>query len=59
MPSTSMKQHRMMLAVAHDPKFAKKVGIPQKVGKEFVLADIGKKFGPINKAPKRKRVTPK
>jgi len=28
-----------MEAVAHNPKFAKKVGIPSKVGKEFVRAD--------------------
>lgn len=28
-----------MTAVAHDPKFAKKVGIPQKVGKEYAKAD--------------------
>ena len=31
-----------MAAVAHNPAFAKKVGIPQKVGKEF--ADEGKKL---------------
>jgi hypothetical protein len=30
-----------MAGVAHSPKFAKKVGIPQKVGKEFNLADAG------------------
>lgn len=45
MPSKSAKQHRLMEAVAHDPKFAKKVGIPQKVGKDFVAADVGKHFG--------------
>jgi len=28
-----------MTAVAHNPEFAKKTGIPQKVGKEFVRAD--------------------
>ena len=28
-----------MAAVAHSPSFAKKVGVPQKVGKEFVRAD--------------------
>jgi hypothetical protein len=45
MPSKSKKQHDMMEAVAHNPEFAKKVGIPQKVGKEFVAADkkAGKK----------------
>ena len=30
-----------MAGVAHDPKFAKKVGIPQSVGKEFNQADVG------------------
>ncbi len=35
MPSNSKKQARLMAAVAHNPKFAKKVGISQKVGKEF------------------------
>ena len=34
----------MMEAVAHNPAFAKKVGIPTKVGKEFAKADEGKKF---------------
>ena len=33
-----------MEMVAHNPKMAKKVGIPQSVGKEFVAADKGKKF---------------
>ena len=45
MPSTSKKQHRLMEAVANNPKFAKKVGIPQKVGKDFATKDKGKKFG--------------
>ena len=44
MPSKSPSQHRLMEAVAHSPAFAKKVGIPQKVGKEFAKADVGKKF---------------
>ena len=33
-----------MAAVAHNPAFAKKVGIPQSVGKEFSNADKGRKF---------------
>ena len=33
-----------MAAVAHSPEFAKKVGIKQSVGKEFMAADKGKKF---------------
>ena len=34
-----------MAAIAHNPAFAKKVGIPQSVGKDFDEADKGKKFG--------------
>ena len=44
MPSTSKKQHNFMEAVAHSPAFAKKVGVPQSVGKDFSTADKGKKF---------------
>ena len=33
-----------MAAIAHNPAFAKKVGVPQSVGKEFNTADKGKKF---------------
>jgi len=33
-----------MAAVAHSPAFAKKVGVPQSVGKDFSTADKGKKF---------------
>jgi hypothetical protein len=39
MPSKSPKQARTMAAAAHNPAFAKKVGIPQKVAKEFNKAD--------------------
>lgn len=39
MPSTSKAQHDLMEGVAHDPKFARKVGIPQSVGKDFARAD--------------------
>lgn len=44
MPSSSKKQHNLMAMVAHDPAAAKRLGIPQKVGKEFVTADKGRKF---------------
>ena len=44
MPSTSKKQHNFMEAVAHNPAFAKKAGVPQSVGKDFSTADKGKKF---------------
>jgi hypothetical protein len=43
-PSTSKKQHNFMAAVANNPSFAKKVGVPQSVGKEFNQADKGRKF---------------
>ena len=45
MPSVSKKQHNFMAAIAHSPAFAKKVGVPQSVGKDFSAADKGKKFG--------------
>jgi hypothetical protein len=44
MPSASKKQHNFMAAVANSPSFAKKAGVPQSVGKEFVTADKGKTF---------------
>lgn len=50
MPSVSAKQHRFMEMVAHDPKAAKRVGVPQSVGKDFAEADKGKHF-----AGKKKR----
>lgn len=58
MPSTSDKQHRFMEAAAHNPKFARKADIPQKVAKEFVMADIGRKMAPakpVKPSPKGKR----
>jgi hypothetical protein len=44
MPSVSKKQHNFMAAVAKNPKFAKKTGVPQSVGEDFLEADKGKKF---------------
>lgn len=43
MPSKSKKQAKFMAAAAHSPKFAKKVGIPGKVAKEFHAADKRKR----------------
>lgn len=43
MPFKSAKQKRLMMAVAHNVGFAKKVGIPQSVGKKFVREDKKKK----------------
>lgn len=39
MPSTSARQHKFMLAIAHSANFAKKAGVPQSVGKDFAAAD--------------------
>ena len=44
MPTTSKKQHKFMEAVANNPSFAKKVGVPQSVGQDFSKADKGKTF---------------
>jgi hypothetical protein len=33
-----------MEMVAHSPEAAKRVGVPQSIGQEFVQADKGKKF---------------
>jgi len=50
MPSVSKAQKRTMGAAAHNPAFAKKLGIPVKVAKEFNKADTGSK----KKLPERK-----
>ena len=44
MPAKSKSQFRLMQAVAHNPKIAKKVGISKSVGEKFVSA---------TKAPKK------
>jgi hypothetical protein len=43
-PSKSKAQRNLMAAAAHNPAFAKKVGVPTKVAKEFNKADKGRKF---------------
>lgn len=50
MPSRSVKQARLMAAAAHNPAFAKKVGVPVKVAKEFNAADT--KTGVLKKGGK-------
>ena len=45
MPSKSKAQHNLMAMVANDPAAAKRVGIPQSVGAEYMHADKGRKFG--------------
>jgi hypothetical protein len=44
MPSVSKKQHNFMAAVAKNPAFAKKAGVPASVGQDFLNADKGRKF---------------
>ena len=44
MPSKSAAQHRLMAMVANDPAAAKRLGISQSVGAEFMKADKGRKF---------------
>jgi len=52
MPATSKKQSAFMKAVANNPKFAKKVGVPTKVGKEFEKKPAKKGFVPFAKKAK-------
>lgn len=51
MPSKSPAQARLMAAAAHNPKFAKKVGVPRSVAKEFNRADA--KTGILRKKGKK------
>lgn len=53
MPSKSPAQARTMAGAAHDPAFAKKVGIPQAVAKEFNQADA--KTGILRRKRKEKK----
>jgi len=53
MPSRSPAQARMMAAAAHNPAFAKKVGVPVSVAEDFNKAD--KATGILRKAMKAKK----
>ena len=55
MPIQSKAQQRLMQGVAHSPEFAKRVGIKQKVGKEFIKAGPAKGKLPERKAAGRGR----
>lgn len=44
MPSKSKAQHNFMAAVANNPQFAKRAGVPQSVGREYMKADEGRSF---------------
>lgn len=58
MPAKSKSQLLLMQAVAHSPEFAKKVGIPQSVGRDFASATIVKKLRsrttPVGTLPQKK-----
>ncbi len=55
MPSKSKKQHMLMEAVKHDPAFARRAGIPQSVGEDFVAADkASRKFESTHKKVKKR-----
>jgi hypothetical protein len=45
----------MMAAAAHDPKFAKRMGIPVSVAQDFNQADKGKRLADAMKAMDKKK----
>ena len=52
MPFKSAKQANMMRAAAHNPAFAKKVGVPMETAKKLVAHDKPKAKGTKPKAKK-------
>jgi hypothetical protein len=46
MPSPTPRAHRFFEWIDHTPGAAQKSGVPKKVAHDFVVADIGRKFGP-------------
>lgn len=54
MPSVSEKQAKTMRAAAHSHEFAKKMGIPQSVAREYMHEDM-KKSGTLSSGKKKKR----
>ena len=59
MPSKSSKQHNFMAMVANNPAAAKRVGVPQSVGQEFMGADKGKRFKSVGRADSQVANRPK
>ena len=51
MPAKSKKQQKFMAAVANNPKFAKKVGVSQTVGEEFMKSKRYNRGGMMAPAP--------
>jgi hypothetical protein len=58
MPSSGVKQRKFMAAVANNPSFAKKVGVPQSVGQDFSTADKGRKFSKGGDTMATKKMNP-
>jgi hypothetical protein len=54
MPFKSAKQKKLMQIVAHDPEFAEKVHIEQKVAKKLIKDDEEAKKKAKEKADKKK-----
>lgn len=62
MPSKTPKQAKTMRAAAHNPEFAKKVGIPQNVAKDYARADqrpAAAKYAAADKGKAIRRGTPR
>ena len=53
MPAKSAKQEKFMRAVAHSPSFAKKVGVPMSVGREFTKSGGGMPVKPVTESKAR------
>ena len=53
MPSKSAAQARLMAAAAHSAGFAKRVGVPQSVARDFNKADTGTRL--LSRAMRGKR----
>ena len=52
MPATSKAQFRLMKAVEHNPKVAKKIGISPSIAAEYTQSNVGKKS--FAKLPEKK-----
>ncbi len=53
MPAVSKKQEKFMRAVAHSPSFAKRVGVPMSVGREFTKSGGGMPLKLVSESEKR------
>lgn len=54
MPSESKAQHNMFEMVLHNPKQARKMGIPQQVAADYVAADKKRGKAALRKLPRKK-----